>query len=429
MMQTKNKFHFGIVIIIDLILAAVLLMQLHLRHENDEDWNTTLILLDALMVILCVSFMFHFLFVAQRFYHQYSQMRHFQQKMTAISEQNQIYYMQYDVAKRTFYDWNPKTLELTKDFDVNEFYRRIHPVDMTIAKKLVRYILDGEKQLYTCELRFKFPELTKYSWQDLEVFPYDTDKHGNPTCYIGVFKNVDDKHQYTDELERMYQRAESASKMKTALIQNMSHEIRTPLNAILGFTQLLSADLSKEDYELFMGIIKENTQQLVHIINDILSLSVLEHGDFKFNRMEFDISAFMQDLTDTLKREIHPGVALQLVQHPSFKVHLDNFRLSEAIQILVQNANKFTVSGTITVDYHIGGGMLTVSVADTGIGIKTEDQERIFQRFVKLDPFSQGLGMGLSICRSLLDRAGGTISVASEPEKGSTFTFSVPYWH
>ncbi len=130
-----------------------------------------------------------------------------------------------------------------------------------------------------------------------------------------------------------------------------------------------------------------------------------------------------------MQLEIHPGVALQLVPHQSFKVHLDNFRLGELIQILVLNANKFTVSGTITVDYLIGGGMLTVRVADTGIGIKTEDQERIFQRFVKLDPFSQGLGMGLSICRSLLDRAGSTISVASEPGKGSTFTFSVPYWH
>ncbi|WP_051509018.1 sensor histidine kinase [Xylanibacter oryzae] len=218
---------------------------------------------------------------------------------------------------------------------------------------------------------------------------------------------------------------EHAGGIKNAFLHNMNHEIRTPLNSIVGFMQLLDTDITTEEHDLFVGIIHQNTELLVHMIDNMLLMASLECGEYLTSPIEFDVSSLMHDLTESLQGYIHAGVELKVNVHEPQYVCLDLNSLRRVLKGLIINADKFTPTGTITVDYNIDGDILNVSVTDTGIGIAAEDQKKIFGKFEKLDQFSQGLGLGLPICKSIVEKLGGRIGVESEPGCGSTFRFSV----
>ncbi|WP_169730544.1 sensor histidine kinase [Xylanibacter oryzae] len=220
---------------------------------------------------------------------------------------------------------------------------------------------------------------------------------------------------------------EHAGGIKNAFLHNMSHEIRTPLNSIVGFMQLLDTDVTAEEHDLFVGIIHQNTELLVHMIDNMLLMASLECGEYPISPIEFDISSLMHDLAEALHGYIHAGVELKVKVHKPQYVRLDLNSLRRVLKALILNANKFTPKGSITVDYNVDGDMFNVSVADTGIGIAVEDRKRIFGKFEKLDHFSQGLGLGLPICKAIVKKLGGRIGVQSKLGCGSTFRFSVPY--
>ena len=218
---------------------------------------------------------------------------------------------------------------------------------------------------------------------------------------------------------------EHAESIKNAFLHNMSHEIRTPLNSIVGFMQLLDTDVTAEEHDIFLKIIHQNSELLISMIDNMLLMASLESGEYQMERVEFDVSSLMHDLSESMQGHIHDGVELKIMVHESIYVCLDPNSLRRVLKALILNANKFTPAGTITVDYKVEDDMLNVSVADTCIGIAVEDRKRIFGKFEKLDHFSQGLGLGLPICKSIVEKLGGRIGVESEPGCGSTFRFSV----
>ncbi len=225
--------------------------------------------------------------------------------------------------------------------------------------------------------------------------------------------------------EKVIEDVEHPESMKDTFLHNMSHEIRTPLNSIVGFMQLLDTDVTAEEHDIFLKIIHQNSELLISMIDNMLLMASLESGEYQMEPVEFDVSSLMHDLSESMHGHIHDGVELKIMVHDSIYVCLDPNSLRRVLKALILNANKFTSKGSITVDYNVDGDMLNVSVADTGIGIAVEDRKRIFGKFEKLDHFSQGLGLGLPICKSIVEKLGGRIGVESEPGCGSTFRFSV----
>ena len=227
--------------------------------------------------------------------------------------------------------------------------------------------------------------------------------------------------------EKVIKYVEHAESMKDSFLHNMSHEIRTPLNSIVGFMQLLDTDVTAEEHDIFLKIIHQNSELLISMIDNMLLMASLESGEYQMERVEFDVSSLMHDLSESMHGHIHDGVELKIMVHESIYVCLDPNSLRRVLKALILNANKFTPAGTITVDYKVEDDMLNVSVADTCIGIAVEDRKRIFGKFEKLDHFSQGLGLGLPICKAIVKKLGGRIGVQSKLGCGSVFRFSVPY--
>ncbi|WP_051508946.1 sensor histidine kinase [Xylanibacter oryzae] len=219
---------------------------------------------------------------------------------------------------------------------------------------------------------------------------------------------------------------ENVEKMKIAFLHNMSHEIRTPLNSIIGFMQLLDTDVTAEEHKVFIKIIHQNTELLVRMIDNMLLMSALESGEYQVEPIAFDISSFLHDLSESIKGIIHDDVRLNIIRHEPLYVSLDKNSIIRVLKALILNADKFTQTGSITVDYNVGGDMLNVLVTDTGIGIAKKNQKKIFGKFEKLDQFSQGLGLGLPICKAIAEKLGGSIGVQSKLGYGSTFRFSIP---
>ena len=227
----------------------------------------------------------------------------------------------------------------------------------------------------------------------------------------------------------------SAEKLKSAFIANMSHEVRTPLNAIVGFTNLLigegADEIEPEEKAAMIEIVNNNNELLLKLVNDVLEISRLDSGNLSFDIKEHNITKIIKEIYVTYQTLIQSSLCfiLELDETVSLPVNIDCFRFTQVISNFLNNANKFTKEGTITLGCRIykEHQEVCVYVKDTGKGIDDKELMMIFDRFYKTDEFEQGSGLGLSICQMIIDRLGGTIGVESEENKGSTFWFTLPY--
>lgn len=230
-----------------------------------------------------------------------------------------------------------------------------------------------------------------------------------------------------DELIEARIRAEQADKLKTAFLANMSHEIRTPLNAIVGFSNLMTLGTSEEEHHLYADIINRNTNILLQLINDILDLAKIEAGTLEFVEEEIDIYEICHNIYEMQKDKVHDGVSLYFDNiKEELHVKRDPNRLYQVINNLISNAIKFTETGEIRFGYVREKEHLLFYVKDTGRGIAKEHIQSVFERFVKLNSFIQGTGLGLPICKMIVEKMGGVIYVESEEGKGTTFYFTIP---
>lgn len=224
--------------------------------------------------------------------------------------------------------------------------------------------------------------------------------------------------------------AEHANASKSLFIANISHEIRTPMNAIVGFSQLLAAeDYSKEERVLFIETIRNNSDLLLNLINDVLDLSRIESGNMKFVLKEVDLKQCVQEAVKSVAHRVSPGVGLLLdCPYESFQLITDPLRLQQLLINLLSNAAKFTEKGKIELSVQVEDGQRQVRfvVTDTGCGISPDMREKIFERFEKLNEYAQGTGLGLSICRLIADRLKGEIYLDVTYTEGARFVFIHP---
>lgn len=232
------------------------------------------------------------------------------------------------------------------------------------------------------------------------------------------------------ELVAAKERAEESDRLKSAFLANMSHEIRTPLNAIVGFSNVLvTGECSPDEQKEFVDVIQTNSDLLLRLINDILDISRLETGKLKFSYEECEVVSLGQRIMATTSYSKKEGV--EYVYRPftdSFVIETDVQRLQQILINLLSNANKFTLKGQIIlgIEQDADGKSLIFSVTDTGCGIPLEKQQKVFERFEKLDEYVQGTGLGLAICKITIGILGGEIWIDQDYTDGARFMFSHP---
>ena len=233
----------------------------------------------------------------------------------------------------------------------------------------------------------------------------------------------------TRQSELEIQKVREADKLKSAFLANMSHEIRTPLNAIIGFSGILAETEDKEEKEEFVKIINKNSDLLLRLITDILDFSKIESGILDYSLTDASLKEICHEQYQVHSLKMPDGVELicDFDSLPDIIVHTDPKRITQVISNLISNATKFTEKGRITLSYRIMERRILVEVIDTGIGISPQNQRTIFERFVKVDSFKQGTGLGLTICKTIVETLNGTIGVDSKLGEGSRFWFTLPY--
>ncbi len=236
---------------------------------------------------------------------------------------------------------------------------------------------------------------------------------------------------------KAYRQAKKSDMLKTSFLANMSHEIRTPLNAILGFSEMMSKEnVSVKQRQEYYSIIKENNQQLLNVINDIMDVSKIESGQLNINKAEINISEMICNLDKSFRQIISKQKKTEIrfdihCPEKTIWVYTDKSRLRQVLTNLMNNAIKFTEEGSVSLYCEPQTDSLRFTVKDTGIGIALEKQKHIFERFYKAGPESSevlygGTGIGLYISANIVQQLGGELNVSSEPSKGSEFSFDIP---
>ena len=232
---------------------------------------------------------------------------------------------------------------------------------------------------------------------------------------------------YIQNTSEIVWKAERSNQLKSAFLANMSHEIRTPLNAIIGFSSLLHYVENEQEREQYISLINHNNQLLLKLINDVLDLSKIEAGHIELHSEWFNPAELIEESITEYERNVPAGVKL-FARYPAApgQIEHDPMRIKQILNNFISNALKNTVQGHIEVYYETDTDGIRISVSDTGCGIPPDKPGMIFERFEKVDSFAQGAGLGLSICKSIVEKMNGVITVDSTMGVGSTFTVELP---
>ena len=307
---------------------------------------------------------------------------------------------------------------------LNEITPYIHPGDLPVFRKNIasRHERTHHKGQYRCNFTGEF------QWWE---FSYNTiHTPGHAPIIAGLLQNIQELKDHEQELIESSELAEQAE-LKQSFLNNMSHEIRTPLNAIVGFSDMLAnePEFSDEERQEFVDIINTNTKLLLKLVGDVLELSRIESGNLSFIFQRESVRQLLDDVYQTHSLLIQPPLQfLKDFPPEDVQVNVDPMRLTQVLTNFLNNANKFTKEGSIQLGYCCPSGMSEVHlyVEDTGIGIPHSEQKMIFERFYKRSEFSQGVGLGLSICVLIVEKMGGRIELRSEEGRGSRFTVVLP---
>ena len=300
----------------------------------------------------------------------------------------------------------------------------INPADKERVNKSFSDILEGRTDFYHEEYRVD-PKVGASYWEDSFATIVERDENGKPLKIVGTSQRIDERKEMESSLVTARNKAEESDRLKTAFLANMGHEIRTPLNAIVGFADLLPVVESEEDRNQLIQEIQNNNHKLLRIIDGLVSMAKIEAGAKSLLMAKVDVNKMLQQMVDTYQ----PTTMLAIMTEcplEKLPIQTDREKLFEILDNLVQNAVKFTEAGSVTLGYDVLGDRLRIWVKDTGKGIPEADQERIFERFVKLDEYVPGTGLGLSVAKSHALSLNGSIGVESKVGEGSTFWVELP---
>ena len=361
----------------------------------------------------------------------YNKIQEFKNFFELVGDYAKVGYAHFDALSRDGYalsSWykNVGEEEGTPLPEIIGIHSHFHPEDRAVMLDFLAKVIKGESSKLCRDVRIRRAD-GNYTWTRVNVLVRNYRPQDNIIEMLCINFDITQLKETEQMLIKAKDKAEEADRLKSAFLANMSHEIRTPLNAIIGFSSMLEEAEDQEEKHQYITIIEDNNKLLLQLISDILDLSKIEAGTFDIIPEKVNAKQLCSDLFQAMQMKATPQVELRLKDDlPELTFTSDKNRLYQVLLNFVTNAFKFTSEGSITIDYQINGNEVKFSVQDTGMGVEPEKQEAIFTRFVKLNSFIPGTGLGLPICQSIVTQLGVKIGVESEPGKGSCFWFTHP---
>ena len=308
---------------------------------------------------------------------------------------------------------------------VEDIIRHILPEYQEDFRKGMDDVMNGVSEQFNMQYQIMSPHSQKPYWSESFFTVEKRNLNGDPETIVGTTMRIDQQKDIETALMDALYHAEESDRLKSAFLSNISHEIRTPLNAIVGFSNVLSMADDEEERQKLVDVIQQNNTRLLSMLDNIVSMSRLEaKGAATLNKETFALKGLFFELFEKYHEKARSnGDILQIEDDNHLPtLHTDRERLLEIVNQYLDNALKYTTHGLITVGCKTDDNVIRIFVRDTGKGIAADKcNERLFERFFKVDEFEVGSGLGLSICRSLAASLDGRVGVVSELGKGSTF--------
>ena len=361
----------------------------------------------------------------------YNKIQEFEEFFELVGDYAKVGYAHFNIlsghgyAQKSWYR-NVGEADETPLSDIFGTYRHFHPDDRAL---LIRFLDDARKGLTTKlskEMRVLREDGT-YTWTHVNLLVKKYAPQDRIIEIISINYDITELKRTEEMLVKARDKAEASDRLKSAFLANMSHEIRTPLNAIVGFSSLLTSTESAAEKELYNSLIGHNNKLLLNLINDVIDLSKIESGYLELRPDWVNLTELLDESVAEYVHQVPSGVEL-LTNYPAHDslVELDRLRIKQILSNFLSNALKNTTTGHVEVFYEVDHQSVRIGVKDTGRGIPQNMLEKIFERFEKLDSFAQGAGLGLPICKLIVEKMNGRILVDSQLGIGTTFIIELP---
>ena len=361
----------------------------------------------------------------------YNKIQEFEEFFELVGDYAKVGYAHFNIlsghgyAQKSWYR-NVGEADETPLSDIFGTYRHFHPDDRAL---LIRFLDDARKGLTTQlskEMRVLREDGT-YTWTHVNLLVKKYAPQDRIIEIISINYDITELKRTEEMLVKARDKAEASDRLKSAFLANMSHEIRTPLNAIVGFSSLLTSTESAAEKELYNSLIGHNNKLLLNLINDVIDLSKIESGYLELRPDWVNLTELLDESVAEYVHQVPSGVEL-LTNYPAHDslVELDSLRIKQILSNFLSNALKNTATGHVEVFYEVDHQSVRIGVKDTGRGIPQNMLEKIFERFEKLDSFAQGAGLGLSICKLIVEKMNGRVLVDSQLGIGTTFVIELP---
>ena len=361
----------------------------------------------------------------------YNKIQEFEEFFELVGDYAKVGYAHFNIlsghgyAQKSWYR-NVGEADETPLSDIFGTYRHFHPDDRAL---LIRFLDDARKGLTTKlskEMRVLREDGT-YTWTHVNLLVKKYAPQDRSIEIISINYDITELKRTEEMLVKARDKAEASDRLKSAFLANMSHEIRTPLNAIVGFSSLLTSTENAAEKELYNSLIGHNNKLLLNLINDVIDLSKIESGYLELRPDWVNLTELLDESVAEYAHQVPSGVEL-LTNYPAHDslVELDKLRIKQILSNFLSNALKNTTTGHVEVFYEVDHQSVRIGVKDTGRGIPQNMLEKIFERFEKLDSFAQGAGLGLPICKLIVEKMNGRILVDSQLGIGTTFIIELP---
>ena len=348
----------------------------------------------------------------------YNKIQEFEEFFELVGDYAKVGYAHFNIlsghgyAQKSWYR-NVGEADETPLSDIFGTYRHFHPDDRAL---LIRFLDDARKGLTTKlskEMRVLREDGT-YTWTHVNLLVKKYAPQDRIIEIISINYDITELKRTEEMLVKARDKAEASDRLKSAFLANMSHEIRTPLNAIVGFSSLLTSTENAAEKELYNSLIGHNNKLLLNLINDVIDLSKIESGYLELRPDWVNLTELLDESVAEYAHQVPSGVEL-LTNYPAHDslVELDKLRIKQILSNFLSNALKNTTTGHVEVFYEVDHQSVRIGVKDTGRGIPQNMLEKIFERFEKLDSFAQGAGLGLSICKLIVEKMNGRVLVLS----------------
>ena len=361
----------------------------------------------------------------------YNKIQEFEEFFELVGDYAKVGYAHFNIlsghgyAQKSWYR-NVGEADETPLSDIFGTYRHFHPDDRAL---LIRFLDDARNGLTTQlskEMRVLREDGT-YTWTHVNLLVKKYAPQDRIIEIISINYDITELKRTEEMLVKARDKAEASDRLKSAFLANMSHEIRTPLNAIVGFSSLLTSTENAAEKELYNSLIGHNNKLLLNLINDVIDLSKIESGYLELRPDWVNLTELLDESVAEYAHQVPSGVEL-LTNYPAHDslVELDSLRIKQILSNFLSNALKNTATGHVEVFYEVDHQSVRIGVKDTGRGIPQNMLEKIFERFEKLDSFAQGAGLGLPICKLIVEKMNGRILVDSQLGIGTTFIIELP---